>query len=193
MTTAMNFNKPTQLYRHYDGDGVLLYVGISLNTIGRLAQHKFESGWFNQIASITITTYQSRKEALDAEAEAIEREAPVFNVINNARVKPSVTFMLREGFERKFFAFLIAWHEVHGEKPVSARELFNSDVVREAFQHLRGYEINKPVQFSLLFSLLRANSSYYASFYKEHPDGTYSVNPFNQHVWYAVTLQKEAA
>ena len=35
-----------QLYRHFDCDGVLLYVGISLSTVARLCEHKHSSKWY---------------------------------------------------------------------------------------------------------------------------------------------------
>jgi hypothetical protein len=37
----------TELYRHYDAEGNLLYVGISLNSVVRLTQHRQASGWFD--------------------------------------------------------------------------------------------------------------------------------------------------
>jgi predicted GIY-YIG superfamily endonuclease len=42
------------IYRHYDKDGNLLYVGISLSVISRIMQHKNGSHWFNNIANILI-------------------------------------------------------------------------------------------------------------------------------------------
>jgi len=69
----------TNLYRHFDAEGNLLYVGISLNAINRLSQHKQASGWFDDIARVDIKTLPSRKEALDAETKAIQTEAPKYN------------------------------------------------------------------------------------------------------------------
>ena len=36
-----------ELYRHFDRLGELLYVGISISTMRRLAQHKTQSAWFS--------------------------------------------------------------------------------------------------------------------------------------------------
>ena len=43
------------LYRHFDGTGRLLYVGISLSVIVRLSGHK-RSPWFGDIARVEIDT-----------------------------------------------------------------------------------------------------------------------------------------
>jgi len=73
-------NRPTQLYRHFDEDGTLLYIGISLNTMSRLSQHKVASPWFEKVASVTIDHFDSRAEALKAEREAIQNENPPHNI-----------------------------------------------------------------------------------------------------------------
>jgi hypothetical protein len=71
--------RETQLYRHFDGDGKLLYVGISVCAITRLRQHKKSSPWFDQIRLMTIETYASRGAAIAAEREAILNGIPVHN------------------------------------------------------------------------------------------------------------------
>ena len=67
----------TDLYRHYDADGRLLYVGISLNHVARLGQHKVNSEWFRSIKTVTIESFGSRDEARQAEARAIRDELPL--------------------------------------------------------------------------------------------------------------------
>jgi len=70
----------TELYRHWDAAGDLLYVGISLSTIGRLAGHRAGgSHWFNEIARVTIERFSTRSDAADAEARAIRLEGPLYN------------------------------------------------------------------------------------------------------------------
>jgi predicted DNA-binding transcriptional regulator AlpA len=68
------------LYRHFDSDGVLLYVGQSKCAINRLNGHKRESSWYDSIATVTIEPFASRAQALRAEQEAISREKPRFNI-----------------------------------------------------------------------------------------------------------------
>jgi hypothetical protein len=69
----------TALYRHYDDHGTLLYVGISLCAIGRLAQHKQGARWFEFIAKIEVEWFDTREEAEAAERLAIQTLGPVFN------------------------------------------------------------------------------------------------------------------
>ena len=75
---------PTQLYRHFDADGVLLYVGISANAMQRLAGHGSQSSWASRIARVEIENWPTREEALLAEQEAISAEGPLFNRIHRA-------------------------------------------------------------------------------------------------------------
>lgn len=68
------------LYRHFDCEGRLLYVGISLNALNRLAEHKQTAEWFWRIARVEVTAYATRRSALKAERLAIQREKPLHNV-----------------------------------------------------------------------------------------------------------------
>jgi len=76
----MNNINTTFLYKHYDKNGVLLYVGISLNHLHRLAQHRGGSFWFNDISRIDIEPYESREMALKAERDAIINNKPLHNI-----------------------------------------------------------------------------------------------------------------
>ena len=67
------------LYRHFDKDGALLYVGISLSPVYRLSQHREASAWFKEIRNVTIVQFDTRKEALSAEKSAIISEKPIHN------------------------------------------------------------------------------------------------------------------
>ena len=68
-----------QLYRHFDAEGRLLYVGISLSAVERLKQHVTRAGWSAEIASITVETHPDRKTAMEAERRAVETERPLYN------------------------------------------------------------------------------------------------------------------
>lgn len=67
------------LYRHFDSDGVLLYVGVSWSVMHRLTQHKTAANWFPLIRTITIVPYTDRQEAIHAEMTAINNEKPLYN------------------------------------------------------------------------------------------------------------------
>lgn len=70
----------TQLYRHFGRDGALLYVGISLFSVYRLAQHINGSHWADRITTISIERFASREAAFRAETAAIVNERPLFNI-----------------------------------------------------------------------------------------------------------------
>jgi len=72
--------KRCALYRHYGEGDVLLYVGISLNHIRRLMQHRQNAAWFEDIRRVTIEWFPSREAALVAELAAIQAERPLHNV-----------------------------------------------------------------------------------------------------------------
>ena len=69
---------PTQLYRHYDKNNVLLYVGISLSAVVRLIGHH-AAPWIEEITRVEIQHFPSRRAARVAERRAIESEGPLHN------------------------------------------------------------------------------------------------------------------
>lgn len=74
----------TALYRHWDADDNLLYVGISLSAVTRLAQHVAGAHWSHDIASVTIQYHPDRSAAEAAERKAIAEESPRHNVAHAA-------------------------------------------------------------------------------------------------------------
>ncbi len=73
----------TALYRHYDADGVLLYVGITRDLEARFRSHSKHAAWVQYAATHTGEWFDSRAEAERAEAQAIRDELPVFNKVLN--------------------------------------------------------------------------------------------------------------
>src|SRR6266478_2865693 len=69
----------TALYRHFDKNGNLLYVGVSLNAIERTISHRDKSHWHQDIARIEIEWLHSRSAAYYAEKKAIQSEHPRYN------------------------------------------------------------------------------------------------------------------
>lgn len=80
-----------QLYRHFDAEGRLLYVGISKNATERLRGHKHKSSWFKEIARVEIQHFPTREEARAAEALAIKSEKPLLNKAISFKVAPVIT------------------------------------------------------------------------------------------------------
>lgn len=67
------------LYRHYDRDGVLLYVGISVDPEAREKSHRASSPWWEFVASSDVDWYLTEVDAAFAERRAITDEGPIFN------------------------------------------------------------------------------------------------------------------
>jgi hypothetical protein len=71
------------LYRFYDTDGNLLYVGISNTWYQRFHDHERKSGWFSKVAYSTFEWHESRESVSIAELQAIRTENPEFNQAHN--------------------------------------------------------------------------------------------------------------
>lgn len=66
------------LYRFFDCEGELLYIGLSLNAVARATQHRGDKFWWDDIASMTIEKVPLAQLA-QREAEAIQQEHPLHN------------------------------------------------------------------------------------------------------------------
>ena len=75
----------TALYRHFDKDKNLLYVGISYNAFARLAQHEFSSTWAGLSVRMEIEYFDTRAIAMNAERMAIINEKPIHNLVHNSQ------------------------------------------------------------------------------------------------------------
>lgn len=73
----------TTLYRAYNQADELLYVGISGDFLVRTKQHSVSSKWHKLAAKITLTHFETRSDAEQAEVEAIRSEKPLFNKKDN--------------------------------------------------------------------------------------------------------------
>lgn len=67
------------VYRFYNPEDLLLYVGMSENVICRILTHKSDKQWFSEIATIKISKFSSKAEMLEAERRAIASEHPLYN------------------------------------------------------------------------------------------------------------------
>jgi predicted GIY-YIG superfamily endonuclease len=73
------------LYRFFSGYNELLYVGITNNPPSRFRSHGDNQVWWRMVDRIELTHYSDRKTLKQAEREAIQAEAPVFNVAGAGR------------------------------------------------------------------------------------------------------------
>jgi predicted GIY-YIG superfamily endonuclease len=75
--------RPTHLYRLYADDGELLYVGIAVDLEHRMTQHAADKPWWGKVDRHEVETYPNRLLAETAEAQAIRRERPRYNLMHN--------------------------------------------------------------------------------------------------------------
>ena len=131
------------LYRFFDSDGALLYVGISCDPGVRFRQHRRDVPWWQLIRRIELEPRASRDEALSAEREAIRTERPRYNVHGGAvPASPNATagelvdlvvLMQRFGFSERWWRYRIAeglpverWGNRLRFDPVAVRKWLNS-------------------------------------------------------------------
>jgi len=89
----------TALYRHYDANGVLLYIGIARSILQRTAQHEKNAAWAEEIARIDVEWHNSREAALQAEAVAITADRPFHNKSHNSQ-SPAACIVAKLGQKR---------------------------------------------------------------------------------------------
>lgn len=73
----------TSVYRYYDRDGLLLYVGITGRGTARNAEHNKTKDWWQFVVRQNVDHYRTREEAHTREVELIEDHTPPFNTQHN--------------------------------------------------------------------------------------------------------------
>ncbi|MEU1673383.1 GIY-YIG nuclease family protein [Streptomyces roseifaciens] len=68
------------LYRLFDANCKLLYVGISKDPMGRWREHVVANSWWRDVAEYSVTWYPTRVEARAAEKTALASENAKHNV-----------------------------------------------------------------------------------------------------------------
>lgn len=76
------------LYRYFDTEGRLLYVGITSRPSKRRYEHSCWSTWWRAVASHTEEWYETRDEARAAEIAAIHAESPIHNTADTPAGRP---------------------------------------------------------------------------------------------------------
>lgn len=77
-------DSPNVLYRMFDADDNLLYVGITFNPQSRFTAHRRDKEWWRDIARISLSHYECRVDLAEAERQAIRDEQPLYNLSLNA-------------------------------------------------------------------------------------------------------------
>lgn len=103
---AIDHDRPHFVYRCFDADGELLYVGMTANPVQRLSGHRSASHWFSEVASFTLigpfVGSDARTRATRVERALIDAEAPPYNA--DRSVAASDGFARRRATEQ-------FWHE----------------------------------------------------------------------------------
>lgn len=72
----------TALYRLFNAQNELLYVGITWYPLPeRMQDHENKKPWWNEVHHATAIWFESRREADDAETQAIHAERPKYNIM----------------------------------------------------------------------------------------------------------------
>jgi predicted GIY-YIG superfamily endonuclease/ribosomal protein S27E len=70
---------PHVLYRFFNAQDELLYIGITKNPWHRFKSHQNQKAWFRDVAKSTMEHFPSRRELITAEIRAIQTENPKYN------------------------------------------------------------------------------------------------------------------
>lgn len=68
------------VYRVYDADERLIYIGCTENLAGRLRAHRMNSWWSSQAARVVAKVYRDKRCGRAAELAAIKSENPRWNI-----------------------------------------------------------------------------------------------------------------
>jgi predicted GIY-YIG superfamily endonuclease len=94
---------PHFVYRQFDADGKLLYVGTTSNVKKRMIEHG-ASPWMSRVHRFTVEEFPDREKALYAEKLAVMNERPECNTVwrpNLAEDGEAMTVAQRKAKERK--------------------------------------------------------------------------------------------
>lgn len=85
----MSVDVSTALYRFYDADDQLLYVGITHRLPRRVKEH-IAKEWSKATSYIDVEWFETKTKALVAERKAIRSEHPRYNIMHNGKVNENV-------------------------------------------------------------------------------------------------------
>lgn len=73
-------SRPHTLYRAFDAQGVLLYVGLTVDLASRISVHRSTQPWWPEVAGITSERHPDYATVRAAELAAIQSELPKYNL-----------------------------------------------------------------------------------------------------------------
>lgn len=77
---SIDYKRRTALYRLFDADGRLLYVGITFDLRNRWADHSQGKSWWEAVVRREVEWHETRYSAEAAEGAAILAERPAYNI-----------------------------------------------------------------------------------------------------------------
>jgi predicted GIY-YIG superfamily endonuclease len=77
-----------KVYRLFDKEGNLLYVGVTSSVAARFAAHEEEKAWWHEVNEVKQELFDTREEAFRAEKVAIRTEDPTYNKIRYGSSTP---------------------------------------------------------------------------------------------------------
>jgi hypothetical protein len=123
------------LYRLYDADDTLLYVGISLSALTRAGQHRGQQPWWHEVARVDIEhlATDDRREAERLEQQTIWSERPLYNKAHNGHVRsrPSSPYIPSDT-ERAIYKAAIDVMSSAGPTPWAREDII--DAIRDGVQ-----------------------------------------------------------
>ena len=75
-----DLDHPTAVYRYFDADGRLLYVGVAKDPDKRQSEHALTAAWYPYFVRREDTWHSTRSDALAEERAAVRDEMPIFNL-----------------------------------------------------------------------------------------------------------------
>ncbi len=82
-------NIPTSVYKLYDADGRLLYVGVTRHGYRRLNQHAKEKPWWSEVVKAEFEHLPDTRSAFAREAVLIRTASPAYNIAQPRPVAPA--------------------------------------------------------------------------------------------------------
>lgn len=77
-------NTPTSVYKYFDRNNILIYVGITAARVTRQQQHNASKAWWPFVSHQEVEHFQSRDEARERERALIVKHRPPFNTQHNS-------------------------------------------------------------------------------------------------------------
>jgi hypothetical protein len=78
-------DQPHYLYRHFDMEGSLLYIGVTRHPLRRTAARERHSPWWVMVADVTFISFPTRSAARAAETAAIVADRPPHNLVSTGK------------------------------------------------------------------------------------------------------------